>query len=350
MIIKPAALSGHLRKPDPALWCMLVFGDDDGVVSDTADSIAKAWSASAAGGAKVLTLNDDDIRREPHLLNERIETGSLLGETDIIRVRTSGEKISKAILGLVEQADQSQSPFQNRLLILCSGLNKRSKLRAGLESARLSAAIHVFADSDHSVRELIQARLDTDGIAIDLDALDRFAANLPGHRGLANQETDKLALFGRGLGRPISLDDVNRLSLTDADTSLRDMIHAALDGDREACLNEYHRVSESGTSAISILRLLELEVKRLLQARGLAGTSGNIGMKLRPPVWQSEWPAFRSRMDRWSAPALNRLLAAVHDHEIRAKEAGNAADASVRVLLLNVLKSASGRPRTRGAQ
>ena len=343
MIIKAAALSGQLRKPDPDLWCMLVFGEDDGVVSDTADQIASAWSSSASGGGKVLTLNDDDIRREPGLLSEHVETGSLLGETDIIRIRTSGEKIAKPVLDLVEQADQSGAGFQNRLLILNGTLNKRSRLRTGIEAARLGAAVHVFADTDQSVRDLVQARLEADSVAIDLDALDRFAADLPGHRGLANQETEKLALFGRDLGRPVSLEDVRQLALTDADTSLRDMVRAALDGNASACLAEYDRVREAGTSAISILRLLELEVKRLIQARGLMGTGGNIGMKLKPPVWQSEWAAFRSRMDRWSAPALTRLLSAIHDHEVQAKQSGAAADAAIRVLLLNILRSAAAR-------
>ena len=68
-------------------------------------------------------------------------------------------------------------------------------------------------------------------------------------------------------------------------------------------------------------------------------------MELKPPVWQSEWAAFRSRLDRWSAAALTRLLASLNDHELQAKESGPAADAAIRILLLNIVKSAAGRAK-----
>lgn len=350
MILKGSAIAQQVRKAEASLWCVLVFGDDAGVVSDTADQVAATWSKAASTNANPLILDDDEIRREPALLYSRIETASLLGDVDIVRVRTSGEKISQPVLDLVAQADEAGVPFSNKLILLNGSLNKRSKLRSTIEASKTAAAIHVFSDTDQSIRDLVQSKLEADGVTIDLDALDRFTSQLPGHRGLANQETEKLALFGRGLSRPVSLDDIRQLSLTDADSSVREMVQYALDGDGPACLAEYERVTESGTSAISVLRLLEMEIKRLMQARSLMGTGGNIGMKLKPPVWQSEWPAFRSRLDRWSAPALTRLLGAVHDHEQQAKESGPAAEAALRVLLLNVVKSAAGRSRTPAAR
>ena len=344
MIFKGSAVPRQIQQSGPDLWCVLVFGEDDGVVSDTAEQVGASW-AKAGGGANTITLDDDEIRRDPALLYDRIETASLLGETDIIRIRTSGEKIAKHLLDLVERADSIGAGFANKLIILNGSLTKRSKLRSTIEASRTAAAIHVFADSEQSLRDIVESRLKADDVAIDTDALDRFVAYLPGHRGLANQETEKLALYGRGLDSPISTSDIKLLSLTDADSSVRDMIQHAFDGNSEACLAEFDRVSEAGTSAISILRLIEMEAKRLLQAAGLSGGGANVGMKLKPPVWQSEWPAFRSRMDRWSASALTRLIAAVHDHELLAKQTGAGSDPAIRILLLNILKSASGRSR-----
>ncbi|WP_084396307.1 DNA polymerase III subunit delta [Henriciella aquimarina] len=345
MILKGGAISGQVRKPSPDIWCILVFGDDDGVVADTATQFIGGWTKAEGGNANTLSLDDDDVRREPGLLINRIETASLLGETDIIRIRTSGEKLAKIILDLVGEADAQGTPFANRLIIQAGTLAKRSKLRTGIEAAKTAATVHVFSDTEQSIRDLVVEKLKAEQIEIEDEALDRFTSALPGHRGLANQETDKLVLFGYDLGRPISLADIRQLSQTDADNSIRDMIHAALDGQAVKCLEEYDRVAEAGTSAISILRALESEVRRLLQARGLAGTGGNVGMKLKPPVWQSEWPAFRARMDRWSMPALTRLMAAIHDHELQAKQSGPAADASIRLLLLNILRSAAKRSR-----
>lgn len=342
MILKSGQIASRFNRTQTDIWCVMVFGEDDGVVSDTADQISSKWSE---GGGVQVTLDDDEIRREPQLLSDRIETGSLLGETEIIRVRTSGEKISKAVLDLVARADELGAGFANRLIILNGGLNKRSKLRSTIEQSRTAAAIHVFADTAGDLDSLVRHRLSEFEIDIEEDALADFVALLPGHRGLANQETEKLALFGRGLERPITLQDVRKLCQTDADNNVRDLAQAALDGELTRTQAEYERINETGGSAISILRIMEMEAKRLLQARGLMGTGGDIGRKLRPPVWTSEWPKFRNRMDLWSAQSLTRLLAAIHDLELKAKTQGPAADAAMRIFLLDVVKSAAARRR-----
>lgn len=342
MILKSGQISSRFRRNQPDVWCALVFGEDDGVVADTADQIVSLWGGD---DAVQITLDDDDIRREPQLLSDRIETGSLLGETEIIRVRTSGEKISKHILDLVERGETMTGGFANRLVILNGSLNKRSKLRATIEQARSAAAIHVFSDTTGDLESLVRGRLAEFDVEIEPDALSDFVSLLPGHRGLANQETEKLALYGRGLERPIDLKDIRKLCQTDAENSVRDLAQAALDGNSIRAQAEFERISETGGSAISILRVMEMEAKRLLQARGLMGTGGDIGKKLRPPVWTSEWPQFRERMELWSAASLTRLLGAIHDLELKAKTEGAAADAALRIFLLDVVRSAAARRR-----
>lgn len=342
MILKSGQVASRFKSSDNSPWCALVFGDDDGVVNDLADQIAAIWS-KAAGNARQVVLDDDDIRREPHLLSDKVETGSLLGDIEIVRVRTSGEKIAKPVLDLIERADQMGSGFANRLLVLNGSLNKRSKLRATIEQSNTAAAIQVYADTADSLKSLVEGKLSALDVQIEPDALDDFVSLLPGHRGLANQESEKLSLYGRGLGRPISISDVRAVCRTDADDSVRDLANAALDGDAARCQAEYDRVIESGTSTISVLRILEMEIRRLMQARGLMGTGGDIGRRLRPPVWGSEWPAFRARLDLWTSASLTRLLAAIHDLEIQAKTSAAAADPALRLLLLNIVKSASVR-------
>ena len=343
MILKAGQVSSRLGKSDTSPWCALVFGDDDGVVNDLADEIADVWTNKASGAARQITLDDDDIRREPHLLSDRIETGSLLGEVEIVRVRTSGEKISKPVLDLIARADQMPAGFANRLLVLNGSLNKRSKLRTTIEQSKSAAAIQVYSDTTESLKSIVQDKLATFDVEIAPEALEDFVGLLPGHRGLANQETEKLALYGKGLGRPLSVSDVREVCRTDAEDSVRDLAQAALSGEPDRTQAEYERVIESGTTTISVLRVLEMEIRRLLQARGLLGTGGDIGKRLRPPVWGSEWPAFRARLDLWSATSLTRLLSAVHDMEMQAKTAGAASDPALRLLLLDIVRSAAVR-------
>ena len=54
MILKGSALARQIQQSGANLWCVLVFGDDDGVVSDTAEQIGTAWG-KAVGAANTIT-------------------------------------------------------------------------------------------------------------------------------------------------------------------------------------------------------------------------------------------------------------------------------------------------------
>jgi hypothetical protein len=56
----------------------------------------------------------------------------------------------------------------------------------------------------------------------------------------------------------------------------------------------------AGTAGISVLRSLQFEVRRMLDAHvRIEEGQSSPNMKLRPPVWQSEWPAYRARLSKW---------------------------------------------------
>ncbi len=233
-----------------------------------------------------------------------------------------------------------------KLVVLNGALNTRSKLRTAFETSPHSAALHVFADSDSDVAARVRAFLKTRGAAIEDTALAFFLGGLPGHRSLANAEMEKLAIYAHDLGRAISVEDIRALCETNADESARAAVTLALDGNVAAAQAEIDRVVDAGLSPISLLRLFEMEASRMLSAQAL-GTQGGagIGMKLKPPVWKSDWPAFQARLQKWPVPRLVRLVERLHDMERAAKSPGGAglADAATRHLFTLLYKAAAGR-------
>ena len=328
------------KKPDPACPFVLIFGEDEGVVADTAGSLIKAWSKEASSA--VLTLDDDEIKRDPARLFDALEAVSLLGESTIIRIRTKGEKLfalMKEVLQLSSERVAAKLVLQN------SSLNTRSKLRTAFETASNAAALHLFADSDADMSELVRAFLGARSVGIDAEALSDFVGGLPGHRSLANAEMEKLAVFAHDLGRPVSTGDVRALCETNADENARRAVLLALNGDPEAAQAEMDRVLDAGLSPISLVRMFEMEASRMLEAQALQGEGGatNVGMKLKPPVWKSDWPAFQMRLRKWPTPRLTRLIERLHDLELMAKSPGGAglAEPATRELFIKLYQVAS---------
>lgn len=328
------------KRPDPACQFALIFGEDEGVVADAAGTLIKAWTKDEP--ATVLTLDEDEVKRDPSKLFDSLEAVSLLGEGTIIRIRTKGEKLfalMKDVLALPPERVAAKLVLQN------GSLNTRSKLRTAFEAAPNAAALHLFADSDADMSELVKAFLKDRGVEIEAEALSDFVGGLPGHRSLANAEMEKLAVYAHNLGRAVSVGDVRALCETNADENARRAVLLALNGDPDAAQAEMDRVLDAGLSPISLLRMFEMEASRMLDAQALQGEGGaaNVGMKLKPPVWKSDWPAFQSRLRKWPTPRLTRLVERLHDLELMAKSPGGAglAEPATRELFITLYKAAS---------
>ena len=328
------------KKPDPACPFALIFGDDEGVVADAANTLIKAWTKDDP--ATVLTLDEDEIKREPAKLFDALEAVSLLGESTIIRVRTKGEKLfalMKDVLMLPPERIAAKLVLQN------GNLNTRSKLRTAFETAGNAAALHLFADSDADMADLVREFLKSRQVDIDADALSHFVGGLPGHRSLANAEMEKLAVFAHNLGRPVNAADVRSLCETNADENARRAVLLALNGEPHPAQAEMDRVLDAGLSPISLVRMFEMEASRMLEAQALQGEGGsaNVGMKLKPPVWKSDWPAFQARLRKWPTPRLARLVERLHDLELMAKSPGGAglAEPATRELFIALYKVAA---------
>ncbi|MEM9669672.1 MAG: DNA polymerase III subunit delta [Pseudomonadota bacterium] len=328
------------EKPKAGIWAFLIFGEDEGVVTDNA-LVLRTALAGIATDTEFITLDEEDIKKEPAILFDSLEARSLLGARRVIRVRTTGEKASSLILEAIAMGEADPERFDAPLLITAGTLGKRSKLRSTIESAQNAAALHLYSDTSENAAALVREKLQSEGVEITDSALATFAADLPGHRGLANQEIEKIALYGRGLERPLNITDIRSLSTTDSEHALSELVRTTLQGQLPESVRGLDRLMISGTSPISILRAVQREASRLLQAHKLAGSGGDIGMKLRPPVFKSDWPAFRSLMGLWSPKRLARILERIYEAEASIKQAGAMGDAQIRHLLLDLSKAAA---------
>ncbi|MEL7453144.1 MAG: DNA polymerase III subunit delta, partial [Pseudomonadota bacterium] len=271
--------------PKPGTWAFLIFGEDEGVVLDAAIQLRTAL-VQRPDTAEFITLDEDELRKDASILFDALEARSLLGNERVIRLRTNTERLSSVLLEAIAIGETDANRFDTRLIITAGGLAKRSKLRATIEGALNAVALHFYNDEADDLEQMVRQSLASSGVRIEDEALSLWIGDLPGHRGLANQELEKLQLYGYGLGRTISIADIRALSTVDADHALTDIVQAALAGQPGVALEGLDRLAIAGTSPITILRALQREATRLLHAHALAGTGGDIGMKLRPPVFK----------------------------------------------------------------
>ncbi len=338
MKVSASSATEFSRAPPANIWAALFFCDDEGVAADWARTLVASWSDEMESERRILT--EDEISRDPAILFDAVAARSLLGGRSVIEIRLSGERLARTILEALAPGERS-GIMDNRLVIISGALKKASRLRKGFEESRNAAAVQLFSDSEDDTERLVTRALETANIQITSDALIAFISGLPGHRRLAHAELEKLTLYAHGLNRPIALEDVRSLSANDVDHQISDLVEAAFLGDGSRALRELDRLDMAGTSAISILRAIQRDAQRMLAAQ--AAGSGNVGMKLRPPVYSQQWPAFQKRLRKWPAAALIRLLERIHDCERTARLSGPTADPTLRILVNDMARLAARR-------
>ncbi|MCA8902899.1 MAG: DNA polymerase III subunit delta [Hyphomonas sp.] len=340
MLLQGKQAAAFSRKPDPDIWAVLAFSEDEGLSSDIGHALISAWTGKGPP-ADITTLDDDAIRKEPALLFDALEAVSLLGDMRIVRVRTGGDKIAALLADAFAAGDAAPGRFAARLVVEAGSLQKKSKLRAAAEAAKHTAALQLFADEGADIEVRVKQALKETGATIEPDALHAFVGDLPGHRLAANSEIEKLALYAYGLDRALTLADIRALSATELEQTVSAAIDATLDGRPAAANAAFDKLASAGTAGIGLLRSLQFEVRRMLDAHArIAEGQTSPNMKLRPPVWQSAWPAYRARLTKWPVRRLTRVLERIYDAEQQAKQASGSADPVVRILMNELARAA----------
>ena len=161
-------------------------------------------------------------------------------------------------------------------------------------------------------------------------ALAAFVAELPGDRRLALSELEKLELYAIGLGRAVTAHDISLLASAEQPRGADDAADAAILGDAAQATLSINRYLDAGGNPISALRTLHFRMLRVIDA---VGSGAGSGMRLRPPVFEKEWPAFSRAVRDWRGPALQRTIARLYDAEKSCKQAGAPSDAIIRNLI-----------------
>ena len=323
MQVSGKAAETFLGRPDPSAWAALIHSADEGVASDGERALVKAWEQ--AGPHERIRITEEEIARDAAMLFERLEARSLLGDQAILTLRLSNEKLSKLITEAVAQEETRPGRYAAKLIITSGSLKKSSKLRKTFETASRAWAIQLFEDDTSDIRTVISESLSGYGVSISEDAISRLAEHLPGHRRLAHQELEKVALYAHGLDRRVEVADIDALSTSDIDHAITRLVHATFLGRPAEAVRELGKLEAAGQSPITLLRGLQRQATQLLDAEAANVRDSRAAGRLRPPVWSGQWPSFKSMMEIWRGRQLIHLIARIEDCEAQAKSSGPSA-------------------------
>lgn len=340
MKIEPRQVEAFLKKPDPKIRGVVVYGNDDGLVAERAMALARTVCEDLNDPFRVVDIAGDALKGDPARLADEFGAMSLMGGRRVIRVRPAGEESAAALENL------AAAPAGDALIVIEGGnLTPRSGLRALAETEACLAALPCYMDNAAALEGLVESAARARGLGVDPDALDWIVERLGGDRGQSRSEVDKLLLYKEGDGsKTVSLDDALAVLGDTAAVGIDNVVAATFDGELVVLDRALDRVFAEGGNPVQLVRSLQRHADQLHLVAGHAARDGNLegamfkarGLPRGGPVRQR----FERHLRAWPLRRLSDVLLAILKAEQDCKTTGFPDEAIARRLCLALASSA----------
>jgi DNA polymerase-3 subunit delta len=300
-VLRPAGLEGFLRKPDPTIGALLIYGEEPDAVRELAQRAVKKFAGSLDDPFTVSLMQDQDLASDAARLADEVQSISMFGGGKAVWVKNAGDGFLKAVLPVLEGKVSG-----NFVVAEAGTLGKSSQLRAAFEKSSRAAIVPLYEAESSEIAALVEQVLAKDKLQIGQDALHRFIELAGTSRGLVRREAEKLALYCLGAQR-VGLEDVEAVCGNDTGSTPDDLADAVYSGDVEDADRIFHDLLRSGNDSSRLLSVVHSQALRMQEFR-LAIDRGaqaeQVVKSARPPVFFKRQRTMLTQLRNWSLDDL----------------------------------------------
>ena len=334
---KANEVDSWLRRPDPDVRIVLVYGPDRGLVSERAQAFVRQTGLDAGDPFSSVRLDASEIEASPGRLGDEAGTVPMFSDRRLIWIRGAGAQKQLAD----EVKALAAAPPRDAVIVIEAGdLKKGSALRSAIENSDGAMALPCYADEGKAIDMVIDEVLAREGLTIGLEARQALRANLGGDRLATRAEVEKLALYCHGAGE-VRPEDVNTMTGDVSGLSVDDAVDAVLSGNGPAFDISFSRLASSGSNPFLVLAAALRQFQLLQLMRGeMEATSkpaAAVVASARPPVFFPRRRLVETALQRWSGAALSRALERLQAAILLTRQRPDLATATARQALIALL-------------
>lgn len=344
---KAHEVDNWLKKPDPAMRIVLVYGPDRGLVSERALAFAQSTGLPLDDPFAVTRLEGNEVEKQPGRLTEEVASIPMFSEKRLIWVRGIGAGTGMA----AEVAELARTTPADAVVLLEAGeLKKGTGLRAAVEKAGGAMALPSYADEGKGIEGLIDEMCAREKLTIEPEARQALRALLGGDRLATRGELSKLALYSAGNDR-IGLADVEAAIGDVSARSQEDMLDAVLAGEAGTFDTIFSSLMAGGANAGVVLSAALRRFQMLETLKAEMDATGKpaqvVIASARPPIFFARRRAFEAAIGRWPADALAAAVTRLDAAVLQTRRNAGLAVATARQSLLALTLEARRQARRR---
>lgn len=346
--LKTQEVAGFLARPGERFAVIVVYGPDDGLVTERAAALVRQLSGGSDDPFGVVRLDGATVTQDPARLIDEASTVSLFGARRVVWLRDGGDgrvNLQPALTPLFDEA------VPGSVVVVETGdLKKGAWLRKRAEDCPHAVALPCYADTGAEIERVIAEETAAAGLSIEPAARDALEALLGADRLATRSEVRKLCLYAHGSGR-ITEANVAAIVGDAAALAVDDLADAVAGGDPAAADRTLGRLVRGGMPASvatgAVIRHFHL-LQRLRAVVDSGRNPADAVAAAQPPVHFRRKAAVTRALSAWPAPRLSRALQLLDEalYTDRAKPA--LGEAAISHALLQLARAARAGARTGG--
>ena len=290
----------------------LIYGNNEGIKQD----IIKNYYLKSFDG-EILKYDEQEI------LNNKIEflssllTKSLFETNKIIIISRATDKLTDVISDIVEKKE-----IETKIIIKCSNLEKKSKLRNLIEKEKKEICTPVYEDDSRSLNILINNFLKEKKFNLSQEIKNILIERSKGDRINLKNELSKLENLQISKSK-LSTDDVLKLSNLAENFSVFELSDNYLAKNSKKVANILNENNYSSEDCILIIRTILNKSKRLLKIRSEIDNDKDIDQVIngfKPPIFWKEKVVVKKQAQSWSTHEVKEIIFRINDLEALIKK------------------------------
>ena len=290
-------------------YLFLFYGDNTGHKEQVIEELSEDIDKKTIDEKDIL-INKDDFYND-------IYSGSLFEPRKVIIIQRATDKLMMIIDNINRKLIQDM-----KIIINCSNLEKRSKLRSYFEKDKNSVCVAFYPDTTETLLRLAKVVINSKNIKISNYDLNKIVNKSNGDRLFLDNELRKLILFSMNK-KQISSSDISKLINLTENHNISELVNNCLAQNKKKTLEILNENNFNDEESIMILRAFSNKVKQLLKLRDEFEINKDIAKTIssaKPPIFWKDKNITEKQIKSWKLNNLKILLYKINEIELFTKK------------------------------
>ena len=292
----------------------LIYGNNEGIKQDI---ISNFYTKNYQG--EVLKYDEQEILNNKDEFISSLLTKSLFDSEKLIIISRGSDKLSNIIIELLERKE-----IEAKIIIKCSNLEKKSKLRNLFEKEKQLICTPVYEDDSRSLNFITNNFLKDNKLNLSQEIKNILIERSNGDRINLKNELSKLKNLSLSR-KKLSIEDVLKLSNLTENYSVFELSDNYLAKNSKKVSTILNENNYSSEDCMLIIRTILNKSKRLLKIKTETDNNLNIDQVIssfKPPIFWKEKDIVKKQAQSWSTNEVKEIIFKINHLEALIKKNG----------------------------